>query len=154
MKTTANLLKHASGIFLILFVILWAYAGYCDNTTLYSYNPKGKLDPFKPFMEITDSDQKLRRSTPRSPLQKISINRLKLVGISGSKKRRVAMVKDPGGRVYFLFKGNFIGLKKGRVEKILTDRVIFVERVEGPSRKIKRERIVLELRPEENGGKP
>lgn len=156
MKITSNLLKCAIVVFLVLSVILWACAGCCDaGTASYKYNSVGKPDPFRPFMDLEKKDRKLREAAPKSPLQKISIDQLRLVGIVRSGKKMIAMVEDSKGehRHYVLHRGTRIGMNEGRVVKILTDRVIIVERIKYPSGKIMEKRVILKLRTEENGGK-
>jgi type IV pilus assembly protein PilP len=166
MKVTSNLLKYTAVVFLVLSMTLWAYTGYCDDeTSSYGYNPKGKQDPFKPFMDIRKSDKKLGKSAPgsppgesvpRSPLQKISIDQLRLVGIIWSDKKKVAIVEDTKGEHhhYVLHIGTRIGMNAGRVVKILPDGVIVEEKIKSPSGKIKGKQVVLKLRTEENGGRP
>ncbi|TSA51944.1 MAG: hypothetical protein D4R45_07775 [Planctomycetaceae bacterium] len=154
MKITISLLlKCVTVVFLVLPVVLWTYAGHCDNRTAsYTYNPAGKPDPFKPFIDTI----KTKKAASKSPLQKISIDEIKLVGIVWSGKKRIAMVEDLKGKRhhYVLYKGTPIGMNEGRVVKILADQVIIMERVENPSGKVKTKRIVLKLRTEENGEKP
>lgn len=138
---------------------------FVERPLSYSYNPKGKQDPFKPFMDIRKSDKKLGKSAPgsppgesvpRSPLQKISIDQLRLVGIVCGDKKKVAIVEDTKGEHhhYILHKGTHIGMNAGRVVKILPDRVIIEEKSKSPSGKIKEKQVVLKLRTEENGGRP
>lgn len=157
MKTTNNFLKYTAVVFLVLSVTLLAYAGYCDDRTAsYSYNPKGKPDPFRPFVDVTKTDKKLNKSVPLSPLQRISIDQIELVGIIWSDKKRFAIIEDSKGKHhhYTIRKGTRIGMNEGRVVEILTNRVIIVERIKYPSGEIIKERVVLKLRAEENGGKP
>jgi hypothetical protein len=50
-------------------------------TTQKPYNPLGKVDPFEPLFkekpEITQVKRKLKKRTPRTPLEKIAISQLK-----------------------------------------------------------------------------
>lgn len=159
MKTINNFLKFAFVIFLFLSVGLWVYVGYCDDgeegrSTSYSYNPTGKSDPFKPFIEITAGGKVEERLTPLTPLQRYGIEEFRLVGVAWSNRKRIAMVENSAGKTYFLYKGTRIGINKGRVVKILSDRVIVEESFKSPSEKIDKQRVVLQLRTEENGGKP
>jgi type IV pilus assembly protein PilP len=151
--------KFAFVIFLFLSVGLWVYVGYCDETS-YSYDPTGRPDPFKPFIEITGEKVK-EDLTPLPPLQRYGIEKFRLVGVAWSNRKRIAMVEDSAGKTYFLYKGTRIGINKGRVVKILSDRVIIEESIESPSGKIDKQGVVLQLRTEEfvesrksNGGRP
>ena len=156
MKAIDNLLKFTIVVVLSLSVV---YVGYCDDKdegrfTSYSYNPAGKPDPFKPFIEITATGGVEERSTPLSPLQRYGIEEFRLVGVAWSNRKRIAMVENSAGKTYFLYKGARIGVNKGRVVKILSDRVIVEESLRDPSGKTDKQRVVLQLRTEENGGKP
>jgi Tfp pilus assembly protein PilP len=109
-----------------------------DNT--YSYNPLGKPDPFRPFVEV-DIVVKKDEITSIFPLQRVETENFRVVGIGGDNIRRVAVVEDTAKKFYPLFKGTHIGLYNGKVIEIMRDHVI-VEEYE--SKKAKR--IILKLR--------
>ena len=160
MKTTSNFLKYMAVVFLVFSISLWVDTGYGDsgkmNKSTYYYNPSEKLDPFKPFIDTTKTDQQPEKSAPKSQLQKISIDELKLVGIAWSGKKRVALVEDSKGKHhhYVLHKGTPVGMNEGRVVKILADQVIIMERIKSPSGKVKTNSVILKLRTGESGGIP
>ncbi|HOZ60561.1 MAG TPA: pilus assembly protein PilP [Smithellaceae bacterium] len=114
----------------------------------YSYNPTGKPDPFRPFVEI---DTSLKKEADKKegtkdfssifPLQRVGVENFRLVGVIGDEIQRVAIVEDTTRRFYPLFKGTHIGTKSGRVVEIMADRVIVEER-EGNKAK----RVILKLR--------
>jgi type IV pilus assembly protein PilP len=112
-----------------------------DNA--YSYNPLGKPDPFKPFIDVEIKAAKKEKSKIESifPLQRADVENFKLVGIVGDQERRVAVVEDSNKKFYPLFIGTRIGLHDGKVTDILADRVT-VDELDG--KKIKR--IILKLR--------
>ncbi len=91
----------------------------------YTYNPAGKPDPFKPFLQLTPVREVSR--APQTPLQKYEISQLKLVAIISSPEGNIAMVEDSAGKGYFLKKGTLIGKNDGKVTKILKDKVIVEE---------------------------
>jgi type IV pilus assembly protein PilP len=91
----------------------------------YSYNPAGKSDPFRPFIQLASV-----RSGSRAvltPLQKFDISQLKLVAIITAPGGNIALVEDVTGKGYFLKKGTWIGKNDGKVTKILKDKVIIEE---------------------------
>jgi type IV pilus assembly protein PilP len=90
----------------------------------YSYNPIGKPDPFKPFIQLT-SREGLRKAV--TPLQRFDISQLKLVAIISTSHGNVALVEDTTGKGYVLKKGTWIGKNDGKVTKILKDKVIVEE---------------------------
>lgn len=117
----------------------------------YRYNPAGKPDPFKPFIEQELAEkQRLAKAKPLpiSPLQRAGIDQFRLVGISGDEKVRKAIVQDARGKVYPLFIGTYIGLNNGRVAAILSDRVIVEEKLKARAGKTKANRIMMKLRTE------
>ena len=121
----------------------------------YHYNPTGKADPFKPFIDVELVKKKtVEQSSPLSlnPLQRQTVEQFKLVGIIGGNKGRRAMVQDGAGKFYSLLPGAYIGLNNGRVSKILADRIIVDEKIRTDEGKIESRKIIIKLRQGE--GKP
>jgi type IV pilus assembly protein PilP len=102
----------------------------------YAYDPKGKIDPFQSvFVTQPREGTKVRisareRKIPLTPLQKIDLSQLKVVGIIVSATGNKALVEDPSGKGYVITKGTYVGANFGRVRKIIRDRVIVEEEVE------------------------
>ena len=118
----------------------------------YNYNPVGKPDPFRPFVEIDIAAIKAAEKKGKDdkkdmssifPLQRVATEKFRVVGIAGDQLRRVAIVEDAAKKFYPLFKGTYIGLKNGRVVEIMADRVIVEEREEKIAK-----RIILKMRKE------
>jgi len=111
---------------------------------VYNYNPLGKPDPFRPFVDVEVAKVKKEKEAKKEsifPLQRTEVESFKLVGIIGDQTRKVAVVEDSAKKYYPIFVGTRIGLHDGKVTEILTDRVT-VDELDG--KKIKR--IVLKLR--------
>ncbi len=104
----------------------------------YSYNPAGKPDPFKPFIQLT-------------PV-KSDISQLKLVAIISTPEGNIALVEDATGKGYFLKKGTLVGKNDGKVTKILKDRVIIEEVYQDVLGQTKTSEISLSLHKFEEGG--
>ncbi len=96
-----------------------------EKEEVYAYNPSGKPDPFKSFLQLTPLRSASR--VPLTPLQKFEISQLKLVAILSTPEGTVGMVEDATGKGYFIKKGTLIGKNDGRVSKILADRVVVEE---------------------------
>ncbi|HYA15100.1 MAG TPA: pilus assembly protein PilP [Syntrophales bacterium] len=122
----------------------------------YRYNPIGKPDPFKPFIDLEIDLKKKVKSKPLSinPLQRASIDQFRVVGIGGDEHSRIAMIQDFKGKFYPIYLGTYIGLNSGRVVQILTDRVIVEEKITLESNKTKTTRITMKLHKEEGEGQP
>lgn len=116
----------------------------------FTYNPSGKPDPFKPFIQLTS--RAFPRSVPLTPLQKYEISQLKLVAIISVPEGNIALVEDAVGKGYFLKKGTEIGKNEGKVTKILKDKVIIEEVYQDILGQTKINEISLFLQQIEEGG--
>ena len=116
----------------------------------YSYNPAGKPDPFKPFIQLASRGGS--RTVPATPLQKFDISQLKLVAIITTSEGNIALVEDATGKGYFLKKGTWIGKNDGKVTKILKDTVIIQEVYQDIFGQTKTNEISLSLHKVEEGG--
>jgi type IV pilus assembly protein PilP len=116
----------------------------------YSYNPAGKPDPFKPFIQLASRGGS--RTAPATPLQRFDISQLRLVAIICSSQGNIALVEDATGKGYFLKKGTWIGKNDGRVIKILRDTVIVQEVYQDIFGQTKTNEISLSLHKVEEGG--
>jgi type IV pilus assembly protein PilP len=165
-------------IFLSLIVVMWASASIAADPKAadtkgsdaqvvetkvadlkaapeYRYNPIGKPDPFKPFIDLEiDLKKKLPKALPINPLQRVSIDQFRVVGIGGDEYSKIAMVQDFKGKFYPIFLGTYIGLNSGRVVQILADRVIVEEKIKLETNKTKTTRITMKLHKEEGEGQP
>jgi len=103
------------------------------------YSPAGKVDPFLPLFEekpvvpeeTQDAEkQKKKRRMPLTPLERVDLSQLKLVGIIQAPSGNKALVEEASGKGYIIKKGTFIGIHAGRVLEIQKDRVIVEEEVE------------------------
>ncbi len=121
------------------------------TASAYKYNPIGKPDPFKPFIEQELSPKKKAesRTLPISPLQREGINNFRLVGVSGDDHHRIAIVQDVKGKAYPIFLGTYIGQNGGRVVEILPDRIIIEEKTKVEDKQAKANRLTMKLRKDE-----
>jgi len=111
---------------------------------VYNYNPLGKPDPFRPFVDVEIAAVKKEKEIKKEsifPLQRTDVESFKLVGIVGDQSRRVAVVEDASRKYYPVFVGTRIGTHDGKVTEILADRVT-VDEMDGKKTK----RVVLKLR--------
>lgn len=117
----------------------------------YSYNPVGKPDPFRPFIQLI-SAKGSSKTGPLTPLQKYDISQLKLVAIISSPGENIALVEDVTGKGYFLKKGTWVGKNDGKVTKILKDKVIVEEVYQDIFGQTKTNEVSLFLHKAEEGG--
>ena len=119
----------------------------------YAYNPAGKPDPFKPFIQLTPTKES-PRSVPLTPLQRYEMSQLKLVAIISTPQGNIALVEDSAGKGYFLKKGTDVGKNDGKVTKVLKDRVIIEELFQDVLGQTKKNEVELVLHRLEEGEKP
>jgi len=103
------------------------------------YSPAGKVDPFLPLFEEKPAapeetegaeKPKKKRRIPLTPLERVDLSQLKLVGIIQAPSGNKALVEEASGKGYIIKKGTFIGIHAGRVLEIQKDRVVVEEEVE------------------------
>jgi len=134
-----------------------------------SYNPKGKADPFEPLLreqpkkpekqpsvttETLSDEPSKPKPPPRrlTPLEKLDLGQLKLVGIIRSTGGNRALVEEASGKGYIIVKGTPIGIHSGVVVDILPDRVVVEEQNEDALGKVTMIKRILKFnRPDEEG---
>ena len=126
----------------------------------YTYDPKGKIDPFRSVFVAQrqgrggsrikiDADER-RRNIPLTPLQKVAVSQLKVVGIIMAPTGNKALVEDPEGKGYVITKGTYLGSNFGQVTRILRDRIVVEEEVEDfftGQRKLQTVDLMLQKKP-------
>jgi type IV pilus assembly protein PilP len=117
----------------------------------YRYDPTGKPDPFKPFIQLAPARMSTR-TTPLTPLERYDLNQLKLVAIIATPGGNMGLVEDSSGKGYFLKKGTSIGKNEGKVTRILSDRVIVEETFQDVLGQTKVNEVSLILHKIEEGG--
>ena len=114
------------------------------------YSPEGKIDPFEPLFKetrsvIASAETKYKRRRPLTPLEKIDISQLKLMGIIRAESGNRALVVDATGKGYIVTKGTYVGINGGRVVEIAKQSAIIEEEVEDIFGKISVSRQELKL---------
>jgi type IV pilus assembly protein PilP len=98
------------------------------------YDPKGKIDPFEPLFKETPKVAQVKKERkkrePRTPLERIDIGQLKLVGIILAKSGNKALVEEASGKGYVIKVGTYLGTNSGKVVDIEKDKVIVAEEYE------------------------
>jgi len=102
------------------------------------YDPKERLNPFIPLFRDENQEvaadqtgkSKRKKRVPQTPLEKISLNQLKLVAIIRTSSGNRALVEDNTGKGFIIKKGTYIGLNSGIVTQINASSVIVEEELE------------------------
>jgi type IV pilus assembly protein PilP len=114
------------------------------------YNPVGKIDPFIPLFKeeqvtSTVKESKKKRRRPLTPLEKVDLSQLRLLGVILAPSGNRAMVSEVNGKGYVVTVGTYMGISSGRVVEILTDRIVVEEEVENILGKISLRKRELKL---------
>lgn len=112
---------------------------------VYTYNPEGKRDPFKPSISAEVKKELLK--VP--PLQRIEPKDLKLLGIGWGWFGYKAMVQTTDGKTYPISVGTIVGPRNGAVKTIWDRGLAIEERYTDIYGEKKINKIVLELPPRE-----
>jgi type IV pilus assembly protein PilP len=103
------------------------------------YDPTGKIDPFEPLFRekqvLAKNSKKIKR-VPRTPLERIDLSQLKLVGIILAASGNRALVEESSGKGYVIKKGTYIGINGGIIVQIQKNIVTVEEKFEDFSGKI------------------
>jgi Tfp pilus assembly protein PilP len=163
-KRNNHPLKWITTALVVLFLFPVTTVVYCAepgeaNTETYRYNPEGKPDPFKPFIEIVEEEKKpVKVPQPEEhkdimllpPLQRFGTEEFRLTGIVLAGEKKIAMVETPDGKRYILRTGTRIGINNGTVMEIVSNSVVVLEEIKDFEGNIQTERVILTLR--KNGG--
>ncbi len=101
----------------------------------YFYCPEAIADPFVPFIRPRQQEQEVHKpqmpARPLTPLEKIAIEKLSLVGIiwTDGAHDPLAMVELPDGKGAILRKGSMVGPNQGKVVAIRPGEVVVSEKV-------------------------
>ena len=126
----------------------------------YSNDP----DPFVPFIRAMpraereaagreESTEETGEPLFRTPLERLTLSEIRIVGIVISGGRRLAVVEDPRGTFHDLFPGTAVGVNERKVVEILEDHVIIMEKerdTEGAATEVRRI-LRLEAREDDRG---
>jgi type IV pilus assembly protein PilP len=113
----------------------------------YTYIPGERRDPFVSL--ILRGEDMGAFGDEITPLQKVDVNELKLVGIVKNPEGNMALIQTPDGKGYFLRKGLRVGKNEGIVAEVLEDQVIVKEKRTDFLGQISVEEAVLKLKKEE-----
>ena len=80
--------------------------------------------------DTESNERKRQKRIPQTPLERISLDQLKLVAIIRASTGNRALVEDAMGKGYIIRNGTYIGLNSGMVTQINANSVIVEEEVE------------------------
>ena len=102
---------------------------------------KSKQDDSKQIESKVKPGKKIK-SRLVTPLEKIALKNLELIGVMLSDNSNIAIIKDPNGKEYIISEGARVGVNSGRVIRILGQKLIVEEQLRdtnGNYKKVKKE---------------
>ena len=102
-------------------------------------DPTGKTDPFEPLFQegpVLTKQKKRKKRLPQTPLERIDLSQLRLVGIILASSGNRALVEESSGKGYVIKKGTYIGTNAGKVVNIKKETVVVEEEFEDAYGKI------------------
>jgi len=108
---------------------------------------RGFPNPFEPFFKERSRPKKILRAL--SPLERWSLQELRLTGIVKKDGRRWALIEDPSGKGYFVSVGTRIGPNQGYIARIGKDYILVREKVVDFLGREKIREVKIPLRPTE-----
>ncbi len=119
-----------------------------EPAAAYSYNPKGRRDPFMPLIV---REEKKAQKADRPPLERYNLTEYKLTGIVWGGFGYNAMLEGPDRKGYFVRVGTIIGQNRGVIKKITKDSIVIEEKFKTFTGVPQRKEIIIELRKKQEG---
>lgn len=120
------------------------------------YRPKAERDPFKSFV-TTRAPVQAPSEKPaqiKTPLQRYSLDQLKVVGIIAGGNVRKALLEDDVGKGYVVAVGDAVGSEGGEITAIRDDRIVIQSTYSDVLGNKKVRRITKKLYTSEEGENP
>jgi len=112
----------------------------------YVYQPRDRRDPFMPLIvPKKKTETKLTDAGRLGTLESYDISEFALLAIAKKGVKYYALLVTPDNRSFTVNKGARIGLNKGRVEEITSNRVVLMEHVKDFRGEIRPKQVTLEL---------
>jgi Tfp pilus assembly protein PilP len=103
-------------------------------------------DPFQSYFDITGETQEIAKL---EPLQKHDLSKLKVIAIVTGTVQPAAMILDPTGKPFLVKRGALVGPPRGRVARILSDRVVVEREYKDRLERVHKLVHELKIRPDE-----
>ena len=110
----------------------------------YIYQQRDRRDPFIPLIVPTKT-LKGKAARKIGTLESYDISEFKLSAIATKGTEYFALLVTPDNRSFTVNKGSVIGLSKGKVDQILSNRVILVEYSRDFRGELKERQLILEF---------
>ena len=104
---------------------------------LAAYDPGDRVDPFEPLFRDepeapavaeAEADEPARPARRLTPLERVDLSQLKLVGIIRAPSGDRALVEEASGKGYIITRGTYIGIHSGQVVEIRENGIVVEEK--------------------------
>lgn len=116
----------------------------------YSYDPKGRRDPFLSIIEASKREKEAEKKKKSSkPSEMYDVGDIKIIAIAGDKDRHYAMVQLPDKKYFTVREGMTLGTFGGKVIRIDSGSVTIREYIRNYKGELQPKDTTLRLRKEE-----
>ncbi len=120
------------------------------GTETYTYNPKGRRDPFLSIIEASRIEREAeKKKIGTKPSESYDVSEVKVIAIAREKNKYYAMVELPDKKYFTVKAGMTLGTRGGKVIKIDEGGVVVREYVRDYKGEIHTKDTILRLRKEE-----
>ena len=120
-----------------------------EKEEVFTYDSKGKRDPFKPLYEGDKAEFEIKRTI--GTIESYDITEFTLIAVAEKGRQSYGLILAPDNRAFTAHEGTVLGLHKGKVMKITSDKMLIKEYKKDFRGELKPFEIVLELRKGEGG---
>jgi type IV pilus assembly protein PilP len=117
---------------------------------VYTYDPKGRRDPFLSIIEASKREREAeKKKKGLKPSEAYDVADARVIAIAKDKNRYYAMIQLPDKKYFTVREGMNLGLYGGKVIKISATSVVVREFIKGLKGEIETRDTILRLRKEE-----
>lgn len=120
------------------------------ESDVYTYDPKGRRDPFLSIIEASKRERELEKKKKGvKPSEAYDVGDIKVIAIARDRDRQYAMIQLPDKKYFTIREGMTLGLYGGKVIRISATGVVVREMIKDYKGEIQPRDTILKLRKEE-----
>ena len=120
------------------------------ESEVYTYEPKGRRDPFLSIIEASKRERELEKKKKGvKPSEAYDVGDIKVIAIARDRDRHYAMIQLPDKKYFTIREGMTLGLYGGKVIRISATGVVVREMIKDYKGEIQPRDTILKLRKEE-----
>ena len=109
----------------------------------FTYDSKGKRDPFEPLYVVDKGEPKIRRTI--GTIESYDITEFNLIAVAKKGNESYGLILAPDNKAFTAREGTILGLHKGKVIKVTSDKMVIKEFKKDYTGELKPFEVVLEL---------